>query len=136
MTVTLVQDFVDPFNYYGYTYSFNFANGVQTEDEINDIEVVDIINNEITITFRSEDWYNYVSSCYVANNWYVITPLPNSLYPLLSSTGIAQADLYYFTAPIGLTFIARNQAEQVKVFNGTWSDDSASMYTMKLLCTA
>jgi len=134
-TINLVQDFADPFNYNDYEYSFQLSSGIQTEDEINDVEVVDINNNTITITFRSEEWFSYVSESYITNNWYSITPVPTGLYDLLfSGTGISQADLYYFTAPIGLTFIAKNQpSEATLVYNGSWESGFVSLYSMKLL---
>ncbi len=134
-TITLVQNIADPFDYNDYTYSFDLTSGIQTEDEINDIEVVDIPNNTITITFRSQEWYDYVSTNYESNNWYSITPISTPLYDLLfTGTGISQSDLFYFTAPIGLTFIARNQStEETLVFTGSWSTGFISLYTIKLL---
>lgn len=134
-TVNLIQDFVDPFDYYNYSYSFNFSSNIQVEDEINDIEVVDLSTNEVTLTFRSEDWYNYVSSSYVSNNWYQITPISNSLFNLLfSGTSYSQSDIYYFTAPIGFTLIAYNQpSEDTLVYNGTFENGFISLYGIKLL---
>ena len=134
-TVSLVQDFVDPFDPNNYTYSFNFSSNIQTEDEITDIEVVDIDSSTITITFRSEDWYDYVSSSYVSNEWYQITPVSNGLYDaLFTSTSFSQSDLYYFASPLGITFIAYNQpSEDTLVYDGTWSNGYVSMYGLKLL---
>jgi len=134
-TVNLVQDFASGEDHPVPTYSFNFSSNVQTEDEITDIEVVDIASSTITITFRSEDWYNYVSSSYVSNEWYKIIPVSNELYGILFSlTSFSQSDIYYFASPLGITFIAYNQpSEDTLVYDGTWSNGYVSMYGLKLL---
>lgn len=134
-TVNLVQDFVDPFDPNNYSYSFDFTSNVQTEDEINDIEVVDLTSDTITVTFRSEEWYDYVSTTYSSVGWYQITPISTGLYnSLFASSPFSQSDIYYFTAPIGLTFIAYNQvSDSTLVYDGSWTSGFISMYGLKLL---
>lgn len=134
-TINLIQDFVNPFDPNNYSYSYDFTSNIQTEDEINDIEVVDLSTNTISVTFRSSDYYDYVSSTYESASWYQITPIPLSLFNILfSSTSYSQSDIYYFTAPVGLTFIAYNQPSiDTLVYDGTWTNGFISMYGLKLL---
>jgi len=137
-TVNLIQDFVSNYNENDYTYSISLSSGVVTEDELKNTSTFTISTNTIDLTYRDEDWYDYISTNYVAYGWYDIQPVNNDIWDaLFTGSGFTQSDIYFYQEPTSMTFIQYNQSsEGILVYDGSsWINDTSlyTLYTFKMM---
>lgn len=139
VTVNLVQGFVENYSDLDYTYSiyFNSSNEL-LEDELTNLAEYNLTTNTMTLTYRDEDFYNYVSANYIDYGWYNLQPISTELWDaLFVGSGFTQSDIYYYQDPNNINFIQYNQPSTgILVWDGSsWVNDT-SLYllsTFKLL---
>lgn len=139
-TVNLIQDFVENYDENNYTYSISLNSDVLSVDQFKNLETLTLSTNTIDLTFRDQDWYNYIAPNYVEYGWYNIQPVSNDVWDALFSTsGFTRSDIYFYQEPTTMTFIQYNQSSAgLLVYDGEfWVNDPSlyTLYTFKIVQT-